>query len=143
MRLTRAGEYAIRCIYYLARQGEGVVTKRQQISHTMSIPDQFLGKIAQQLSQAGLIEIVQGSKGGLRLVISPNKISMLDVIEAVIGKIFLNDCILRKESCNRSTACIAHQVWQKARDQLRDTLAEATFDKLVHEEKYFRPLCQF
>jgi Rrf2 family protein len=141
MRLTRAGEYAIRCIYYLARQGVGVVTKRQQIANTMNIPDQFLGKIAQQLAQAGLIEIVQGAKGGLRLVISPNKVSMLDVIEAVIGEIFLNDCIMRPESCNRNTACVAHQVWQKARDQLRETLAEATFDKIVHEEKNFKPFC--
>ncbi len=142
MRLTRAGEYAIRCIYHLAIQGVGVVTKRQQIAQAMNIPDQFLGKIAQQLAQAGLIEIVQGSKGGLRLVISPYKLSMLDVIEAVIGEIFLNDCIIWPESCDRSRACIAHQVWQKARDQLRDTLAEATFDKIMNEETRFKPFCQ-
>lgn len=142
MRLTRAGEYAVRCIYHLALQGVGVVTKRTQIAQAMDIPDQFLGKIAQQLAQAGLIEIVQGSKGGLRLDIPPYKVSMLDVIEAVIGEISLNDCINRPESCDRSNACIAHQTWQKARDQLRDTLAEATFDKIVHEEKIFKPCCE-
>ena len=142
MRLTRAGEYAVRCIYHLAVQGVDVVTKRQQIAQAMDIPDQFLGKIAQQLAQAGLIEIVQGSKGGLRLVIAPDKVSMLDVIEAVIGEIFLNDCIVRPQSCNRSRACVAHHVWQKARDQLRDTLAEATFEKLVDEETIFKPFCQ-
>lgn len=142
MRLTRAGEYAVRCIYHLAIQGVGVVTKRTQIAQAMDIPDQFLGKIAQQLAQAGLIEIVQGSKGGLRLVISPHKVSMLAVIEAVIGEIFLNDCIIRQASCDRSKSCVAHQVWQKARDQLRNTLAEATFDKLMHEEIKFKPFCQ-
>jgi Rrf2 family protein len=142
MRLTKAGEYAVRCIYHLALQGVGVVTKRQKIAQAMDIPDQFLGKIAQQLAQAGLIEIVQGSKGGLRLVISPYKVSMLDVIEAVIGEIFLNDCIVRPESCNHSRVCVAHQVWQKARDRLRGTLAEATFDKLVAEETIYKPFCQ-
>jgi Rrf2 family protein len=141
MRLTRAGEYAVRCVYHLAIQGVGVVTKRTQIAQAMDIPDQFLGKIAQQLAQAGLIEIVQGSKGGLRLDIPPYKVSMLDVIEAVIGEIFLNDCI-RPESCDRSKACIAHQIWQKARDQLRDTLAEATFDKIVREEQIFKLCCE-
>jgi Rrf2 family protein len=141
MRLTRAGEYAIRCIYHLATQGSGMVTKRQQIAQAMDIPDPFLGKIAQQLAQAGLIEIVQGSKGGMRLAISPHKVSMLDVIEAVIGEIFLNDCIIRPESCDRGKACVAHQVWKNARDQLRDTLAEATFDKLVDEETIFKPFC--
>jgi Rrf2 family protein len=141
MRLTRAGEYAIRCIYHLSSQDTGVVTKRQEIAQAMNIPDQFLGKIAQQLAQAGLIEIVQGAKGGMRLVVSPAKVSMLDVIEAVIGEIFLNDCIIRPESCDRGKSCIAHQVWKRARDQLRDTLAEATFDKLVDEETIFQPFC--
>ena len=134
MRLTRAGEYAVRCIFYLILQDMGLVCKRKQIAQEMDIPDEFLGKIAQQLAQAGLIEIVQGSKGGLRLVVPPEKISMLEVIEAVIGEIFLNDCILRTSSCNRSNTCPAHRVWQRARDQLRNTLAEATFDKLVQEE---------
>ena len=86
----------------------------------MDIPDQFLGKIAQQLSHAGLIEVVQGSKGGLRLVVSPEKISLLDVVEAVIGEIFLNDCLLKPDSCDRSNSCAAHFVWEKARNQLRD-----------------------
>jgi DNA-binding IscR family transcriptional regulator len=35
----------------------------------MDIPAQFLGKIAQQLARAGIIEIVQGSKGGYRLLV--------------------------------------------------------------------------
>lgn len=140
MRLSRAGEYAVRCIVYLAIQGVGVLSKRKQIAQAMDIPAQFLGKIARQLANAGLIEIVQGSNGGLRLVISPAKITMLEVIEAVIGEIFLNDCILRPDSCVCSQTCAAHQVWQKARNQLRDTLAEATFEKLLHEEILLNPV---
>ncbi len=134
MRLTREGDYAVRCIVHLATQGVGVLSKRKQIAQAMGIPVQFLGKIAKQLALAGFIEIVQGSKGGLRLVVSPEKITMLEVIEVVIGEIFLNDCILRLDSCVCSNACAAHQIWQKARNQLRDTLAEATFDKLLPRE---------
>ena len=139
MRLTRAGEYAVRCVLYLASQGQGVVCNRKIIAKSMDIPDQFLGKIAQQLSHAGIIEIVQGSKGGLRLVIPPQKISLLDVVEAVIGEIYLNDCIIRPESCNRSNACAVHVVWEKARNQLRKTLQEATFAKLLKEDSCFIP----
>jgi Rrf2 family protein len=142
MRLTRAGEYAVRCVLYLASQGYGVRCNRKKIADAMDIPDQFLGKIAQQLARAGLIEIVQGSKGGLRLIISPDEISLLDVVEAVIGEIFLNDCILRSDSCNRSNSCAAHSVWQKARNQLRATLSEATFAKLLQEDSCFNPFDQ-
>ena len=140
LRLTRAGEYAVRSVLYLASQGHGVVCNRKKIANAMDIPTQFLGKIAQQLAHAGLIEIVQGSKGGLRLAVSPEKLSLLDVVEAVIGEIFLNDCILKPESCNRSNACAAHLIWQKARNQLRETLRDATFAKLLQENSCLNPL---
>jgi Rrf2 family protein len=100
----------------------------------MEIPEQFLGKIAQQLARAGIVEIVQGSKGGFRLVISPDQVSILDVVEAVVGKIFLNDCVLRPDSCLRRQTCNVHQVWQKASTQLRETLREATFAQLFEEK---------
>lgn len=134
MRLTRAGEYAVRCVLYLASQGEGVICNRKQIAAEMDIPDQFLSKIAQQLARSGFIEIVQGARGGLKLTASPAHLSLLDVVEAVIGEIFLNDCVIRPESCRRSQACSVHQVWDKARNQLRDTLRQATFSSLLEKD---------
>lgn len=134
MRLTKAGEYAVRCVLYLSLQEMGIVVSRKEIAREMDIPDQFLGKIAQQLSRAGILEILQGPKGGLRLSIVPEQLSLLQVIEAVMGEIFLNDCLLRPEVCGRSYTCAVHSVWKKARNQLRETLREATFDKLVKAE---------
>ena len=142
MRLTRAGEYAVRCVLYLASQGAGVVSNRKQIAETMDIPEQFLSKIAQQLARAGIIEIVQGAKGGLRLVVSPEKLSLLDVVETVIGEIFLNDCVMQPESCQRSNACTVHRVWETARNQLRETLREASFSKLLQEDSCLDPLLE-
>jgi Rrf2 family protein len=134
MRLTRAGEYGVRCILYLSSKGVGVLCNRMQIAAAMDIPGQFLGKIAQQLARAGYIEIIQGAGGGLKLVVSPEKLTLLDVVETVIGEIFLNDCILRPESCSRSNSCAAHRVWYKARNQLRATLREATFADLLNDQ---------
>jgi Rrf2 family protein len=133
MRLTRAGEYAVRCVLHLASRGQGTLCTRKDVAERMDIPDQFLGKIAQQLARAGLIEIVQGARGGLRLVVPPDQVTLLDVVEAVIGEIFLNDCVMRPESCDRSHACAVHCVWAKAKDQLRRTLEEATFAVLLKE----------
>lgn len=142
MRLTRAGEYAVRCVLYLASQGVGVVCNRKQIASEMDIPDQFLSKIAQQLARFGFLEIVQGAKGGLKLVVSPEHLTLLDVVEAVIGEIFLNDCVMRPESCQRSQACSVHQIWNKARNQLRATLREATFTSLLGNDSCVIPFDQ-
>jgi Rrf2 family protein len=133
MRLTRAGEYAVRCVLHLASKGQGTLCTRRDVAERMDIPDQFLSKIAQQLARAGMIEIVQGARGGLRLVVPPEQVTLLQVVEAVIGEIFLNDCVLRPESCSRSHACAVHCVWAEAKDQLRRTLERATFARLLEE----------
>ncbi len=137
MRLTRAGEYAVRCMLYLSCLGVNHIGSRREIAQAMEIPAQFLSKIAQQLSRAGYIEIVQGPKGGFRLVVPPEKVTLLGVIEAVIGEIYLNDCLMRPESCHRSPTCTVYQVWQKARSQLRQTLEETTFATLKEEPSCF------
>ncbi len=136
MRLTKAGEYAVRCILYLSKQQEGAVVKRHEIAQSMDIPSRFLAKIAQQLSLAGILEINQGPKGGFRLLIPPHKLTLLYVIESVIGKIFLNDCVIRPGSCYMSPTCSVYRVWKKAREQLRETLNEATFSELIEDKQY-------
>jgi Rrf2 family protein len=140
MRLTRAGEYAVRCLLYLAGQGFGKVVSRREIASAMQIPDQFLGKIAQQLARSGFIEIVQGAKGGYRLLKSPQEMTLLDVVEAVDGEIFLNDCLMRPDSCFRNPHCTVYLVWKKAREQLRKTLREASFEKLLTDPCLMGPV---
>ncbi len=134
MRLTKAGEYAIRCTLFLSFQGVGVVAKKKEIARTMDIPGQFLGKIAQQLARAGIIEIAQGARGGYRLLVPPEKLTMLDVVEAVIGEIYLNDCVARPQSCELLAACAVHRVWEQATRQLRATLGQTDF-KTITDEK--------
>ncbi len=140
MRLTRAGEYAVRCTLYLSAQGKGEVVSRKEIAKAMDMPNQFLSKVAQQLARAGFIEIIQGAKGGYRLLVSPEKLTLLEVVEAVMGKIYLNDCIMNSGSCFRNLTCGVHLVWEKAKNQLRETLREATFDKLLKGDSCISPL---
>ena len=134
MRLTRAGEYAVRCVLCLAKKGRGELVSRQDVAACGDIPSHFLAKIAQQLSRASIIEIQQGAKGGYRLLVPPEKLTLLDVIETIIGEIFLNDCVSRPESCNASSSCAINRIWLKARTQLRDTLREVTFAKLIEDD---------
>ena len=134
MRLTRAGEYGIRCVLHLARHGKGTLVSRREIALRTDVPLHFLAKIAQQLARAGIIEILQGANGGYRLLADPAEITLLSVIEAIIGEISLNDCVGRPESCRSSALCTGHRVWNKANQQLRATLQEADFATLAAED---------
>ena len=131
MKLTRAGEYAVRCILYLSSKGENVLVSKKEVAEQMDIPSQFLGKIVQQLAKSGLVSITQGPKGGMKLSKPPESISLLNVVESVIGEIFLNECIADPKSCDKSDKCLVHDVWYKAKTNLRNTLKESTFNEFL------------
>jgi len=130
MRLNRAGEYAVRCVMHLAKNGNGSVISRREVAEAMEIPEPFLAKIARQLTLAGILDVTQGSRGGYRLAKDPGELTLLDVVEAMMGEIFLNDCVCQPKICKRSPTCPAHRVWKKANQQLRDTLKSATFSQI-------------
>lgn len=134
MRLTRAGEYAVRCMVYLAHTGVGVLVSKQEVAERADIPTHFLAKIAQDLARAHLIEIRQGPKGGYVLLKDPAETTLLEVVEVMIGEIYLNDCVSRPGTCSASKRCAVHRVWEEARNQLRRTLAGVTFAQLTEEE---------
>jgi len=142
MRLTRAGEYAIRCLRYITANPDVAIIRREDVAREMEIPVHFLGKIAQQLGRAKIIEIVKGAGGGYRLLADPAKLSLLDVVEAVEGEIVLNDCQLLPGSCFRSPDCSVHRIWERARRQLRETLKEATFELLLNEDTCLGPIAR-
>jgi Rrf2 family protein len=119
---------------YLSTQEKPGTATRRGIARAMDIPEPFLGKVAQRLSRAGLLEISQGPKGGYRLTRDPKGISLLEVIEAVEGNISLNQCLMRPDSCSRSSMCPVHQIWDRARSQLRSILQDADFAQLAGQE---------
>lgn len=141
MKLTRAAEYAIRCVLYLAKRPLGDVVSRRDVARDMDIPMPFLGKIAQELNKAGVIVVRQGAHGGYELALPPEDISLLMVVEAMDGEILINECLARPHDCGRSTHCAVHRVWTEARARFRETLAGVSFARLAAEDVRTNPEC--
>lgn len=131
MRLTRATDYMLRCVDYLARQDPEVVVPRSEVIAAAEIPDAFFRKLVQDLSRAGIIKVTRGKLGGYRLAVPADELSLLQVIEVAGGELALNDCVIRPESCRRSPSCAVHQVLDEATRRLRETLGELTFAELA------------
>jgi len=88
--ITNQQIYALQAMRYLARAGVGIVVSRQEIADAEGISTHFLAKILQDLSKRGLIEIRQGSRGGPVLIKSPDKITLLEVLEICGGPFHFN-----------------------------------------------------
>ncbi|MFQ6032879.1 MAG: RrF2 family transcriptional regulator, partial [Candidatus Zixiibacteriota bacterium] len=99
MRLTKAGDYAIRGMLYLAEQPEGRVTTISEIALKRDIPRGFLAKIFQTLAKSGLVYSTQGNTGGFLLGKSKDKITLREIVEAVDGPVYLNYCLIHRGEC--------------------------------------------
>lgn len=126
-----SGEYAIRAMLHLACENSDKNIQIQDISKKWDIPENFLRKIIPLLTKAGLISSIRGSGGGIKLGKSSEKISALNVIEAVEGEIFLNKCLFSDEICNRSDWCSMHEVWQEAQESLKKVLNSKSIAQLA------------
>ena len=133
MELTRKGEYAIRGIVYLAAQPPDQVCLLSDIAAAVDVPQTFLAKIFQQFSKIGLVRSYRGTGGGFVLGRTPEKISLLEVVEAVEGSILPNRCVTSDDECDRSGSCKVHPVWVKVQEQVRDILAKVSLKELAGE----------
>lgn len=105
MRFTKAEDYGLYGVIYLAEQENGRVVPLSEISKTQDVPEKFLAKIFQSLSKAGLVKSHRGVKGGFTLGKSPEEITIRELVETIQGPYFLSKCIHDKKECEKSENC--------------------------------------
>ena len=110
MRLTPAAEFAIRGICVLAEQNDNGPVNLATICKQRDLSRQYLAKIFRSLARAGLVRPVRGKNGGYVLGRPPEKITVLDVIEAVEGPLALNFCQRNPPRCEQND-CPLRPVW--------------------------------
>jgi Rrf2 family transcriptional regulator, iron-sulfur cluster assembly transcription factor len=133
MQLTMSREYAVRAMIHLAGLPEGSVVQISEISTAWDIPETFLRKIVAQLAKAGLITSQRGQGGGIQLAMPAEVLTVLDVIEAIEGKIYLNKCLMANDQCPRTTWCQVHTVWAEAQQAIKTILARKSLRQLALE----------
>lgn len=86
MKLKNSVEQAICLLIMIAHSDEKTPLKSYNISKSLGVSDSYLKKIIRQLVVAGLITSEAGKKGGVSLKKSSDKITLLDIFEAIEGK---------------------------------------------------------
>lgn len=135
MIITRATEYAIRAVLHLAKQPRGEIVLKKDICRTQDITPAFLTKILQPLIKAGIVGSQRGVGGGFYLVRAPGEITLLDIVQAEEGPIYLNQCLIEGEGCERDMFCPVHGAWKQVRQEMLAILDRHTFAQLVEQEK--------
>jgi len=131
MRLTRATEYAYRALRFLASRKEERWFSIQEIAQAEEMPVQFLAKVMQHLTQAGLVHSACGKTGGYRLGRPAAQIKMVDVFLAMEGPLSVNVCLMYPTECKFVEHCKVHNVWQELQDSVLGVLNRHTLDEIL------------
>lgn len=134
LELTHRGAYAIRAVLTLARERDGHVVPARTIAREMDIPVRFLPQVLSDLARAGLVEARLGRAGGYRLTRDPERISLLEVIEAVEGDARRQTCVLTGRPCGTSPQpCDVHDIFSDAQVAILTRLADTVVADVVHQ----------
>ncbi len=134
MQITRQSEYAIKTILELALHYDKNISAKT-ISERQDIPEFFLKKTIQILARAGLVQTQRGSFGGVRLLKSPENISIADVIQAVEGNLALNVCLVNGNNCPNKSICQVRSILLRTQNAMIKELSRETFAELAAGQK--------
>jgi len=120
--ITSKSPYAVRALAELARTGSAGPVPIGEIARRREIPVQFLEGLFATLRRAGILQSQRGVKGGYSFARQPEDVTVLDVVEALEGRL----------GADQSTDTA--DVWTEAIDALRLKLQAITIAEVAQRE---------
>lgn len=108
---------------------------REELATAIDTSPAFLAQVMTPLLRAGWVHSERGPGGGYRLTTPAERISLLDVIEAVEGETITGRCVLRSGPCPGTEACPIHEAWAAARTHLMDRLERVSVGEAIGDSK--------
>ncbi|MDH7599889.1 MAG: Rrf2 family transcriptional regulator [Sedimentisphaerales bacterium] len=128
--IRRNTDYALRAVLILAQQYQSGHLPAATIARRQHVSVHLTSKLLQRLQQAGIVRSQMGAAGGFRLARDPSQISVLDVVEAIQGRLTLNRCLIARHLCPLNPDCPLWPVLARIEQILRDGLGNIRISEL-------------
>jgi Rrf2 family protein len=123
-------ELGLQAVLFLSAQGESKVFNAKEVSDQLKVPKEFVSKVMQILTDSGIIGSRKGKNGGFYLAKDPQKIKLIDIVEAIDGLDIFYNCVLGFPGCSIKEPCPVHDEWGKLRDQAYKMLSKESLSDL-------------
>lgn len=137
--ISQTAEYALRAVVFLAMNPGGAYTTLEIASAT-KVPAAYLSKVLKSLVRAGLILSQRGLGGGFTLAKSPEKLTILQVLNAVDPIQRIRTCPLGIEA-HGTTLCALHKRLDDATASIEKAFSDTTIGDLLARPTKSVPLC--
>lgn len=125
MKISRSTGYALVAVGYIAKHSKGETILAQRVAKDYGIPLEYLLKILQHMVRANILRSKRGPRGGFFLAKPADKITLLEVIEAVDGPM-VSQIHLAEQTGNEPFSLKMERICKKATDQ-----SKAVFEKAI------------
>lgn len=130
MILSKACNYGLRAVLYIAIERDNIFLSIKEISEKLDISFHFLTKILQQLTRKQILISSKGPKGGIALARPADEITLADIVIAIDGPDIFTRCLLGLDNCGSAEPCPLHEHWVVIRKQISDLFAQTTLKQL-------------
>jgi len=130
--LTKESDYAIRALLVLASNPEETISSKT-IAEMEKIPLQFLRRILQTLTKAGMITTREGVNGGVRLAVKAEDIPLSKIITLYQGKIQFTECLFRKKVCHNRANCVLRHRIMAIENSVANELSAVSIGTLIKD----------
>lgn len=137
--ISQTAEYALRAVACLAAYPKSSLTA-PQIASVTKVPASYLSKVLQALGKSKLVKSQRGLHGGFLLAQPADKISLLDVIDAVDPIRPITQCPLDLETHGKNL-CPLHDRLNDAILLIQKAYRNTTVGELVSQTGKSKPLC--
>lgn len=136
--LSKTAEYALRVTVLLAQPRAGPASA-DQLAEVTKVPRRYLHKVVQDLVRGGLVRSQPGPGGGYSLAGDADKVTILDVVNAVAPLERIRHCPLGLPSHTR--LCPLHKELDRVYAANEEALSRVTIGQLLRSRSDIVPLC--
>ena len=134
LNISEAANLGIHALTYLAYH---YTSKRPvattEISDNFKISSNHLSKVLQRLTKMGLVKSIRGPRGGFVLAKKPEKITLLNIYEAIDGAFSLHSqCLLGEPTCDFDE-CIFGDLISEVQNKVHENFSNTTLADIINK----------
>jgi len=137
--ISKTAEYALRAVACMGGQPDHPLSADRLAGQTR-VPRRYLTRVLQDLCAAGLVRSRPGPGGGYELATTPQKLTILDVINTVDPIERITNCPLGLKT--HTELCPLHAELDRAYAATEQAFANVTIQALIDSTSPIIPLCE-
>ncbi|MDP6544246.1 MAG: Rrf2 family transcriptional regulator [Phycisphaerae bacterium] len=135
--LTKKTGYALVAMGYLSQLDRGALASAREIADRFDLSSSLLMNVLKKLASSEYIESVRGARGGYRIAVDPEEVSLADLVGVLEGPVRLAECVTEVAgndtecTCQVMANCPVADPVHRAQRKLKDFLASVTLSEIV------------